>query len=53
MSGYKEVLVAVDLSDDLTGALKAAVEKVATGANLGSVSQQPITGHKYKPTSGW
>jgi len=37
MSGYKEVLVAVDLSDDLTGALKAAVEKVATGANLSLV----------------
>ena len=37
MSGYKEVLVAVDLSDDLTGTLKAAVEKVATGANLSLV----------------
>jgi len=37
MSGYKEVLVAVDLSDDLTGALKAAVGKVATGANLSLV----------------
>ena len=37
MSGYKEVLVALDLSDDLTGTLKAAVEKVATGANLSLV----------------
>ena len=37
MAGYKEVLVAVDLSDDLTGALKAAVEKAAAGANLSLV----------------
>ena len=37
MAGYKEVLVAVDLSDDLTGALKGAVEKVGAGANISIV----------------
>ncbi len=37
MAGYREVLVAVDLSDDLTGALKAAVDKAAAGANLSLV----------------
>ncbi len=37
MVGYKEVLVAVDLSDDLTGALKSAVEKVGAGANVSIV----------------
>ena len=37
MAGYKEVLVAVDLSDDLTGALKGAVEKLGAGANVSVV----------------
>ena len=37
MAGYKEVLVAVDLSDDLIEVLKAAVEKVARGANVSIV----------------
>jgi universal stress protein A len=37
MTGYKEVLVAVDLSDDLTAGLQGAVEKVADGANVSIV----------------
>ncbi len=37
MAGYKEVLVAVDLSDDLIEVLKAAVEKVGSGANVSIV----------------
>jgi universal stress protein A len=32
MAGYNEVLVAVDLSDDLSDALHRAVERVGTGA---------------------
>ena len=37
MTGYKEVLVAVDLSDDLTESLRGAVEKVGAGANVSIV----------------
>ncbi len=37
MANYKEVLVAVDLSDDLIDVLKAAVEKVGSGANVSIV----------------
>ncbi len=37
MAGYKEVLVAVDLSDDANSALQRAVERVAGGATLSLV----------------
>jgi universal stress protein A len=37
MTGYKEVLVAVDLSDDLIGVLQRAVERVGAGATVSIV----------------
>ncbi len=37
MAGYKEVLVAVDLSDDLSGSLQRAVDQVSAGATVSVV----------------
>ena len=37
MAGYKQVLVAVDLSDDLSAALQGAVERVGAGAAISIV----------------